>query len=365
MTQLNATSSDRNDCITIAKAIAIILMVLAHAGFFHDGAKFINMFHMPMFFFCSGFCFKEKYLTNFKSFFLRKVRGIWWPFVKYGLIFLLFHNVFFRLNIYNSSFSFRGVSQHLLSPSEILLNFFNLVHFGNVEQLLGGFWFLRTLFYASIISFFVIKYLFNRSVVLTIFILSFAVILLTYLHLKVPFFNIGYLDVLASAFFVTGYAFSKHKLVYAYPLMKIVIMFLIVYISALFIPMSMLKMPRWGGGIYFIIAMVGSIMVMSISSKLNSLQCAGKKFLIFVGNHTLDILVWHFLSFKLVNLFVIVIEKKSMNLLACFPVIPDSFEGFYYTSWWPLYFLIGLAFPIIYALLKEILIKKKKQRSNP
>lgn len=52
----------RNNSISIAKAIAIMLMVLAHTQFSDYGNKVINMFHMPLFFFFSGYCMKESYL---------------------------------------------------------------------------------------------------------------------------------------------------------------------------------------------------------------------------------------------------------------------------------------------------------------
>lgn len=52
----------RDDKVTIAKGIGILLMVAAHAGIPDMISKFIVMFHMPLFFFMSGYCFKEKYL---------------------------------------------------------------------------------------------------------------------------------------------------------------------------------------------------------------------------------------------------------------------------------------------------------------
>lgn len=41
----------RDDKITIAKAIAIMLMVICHAGLPHFLGQFITMFHMQLFFF--------------------------------------------------------------------------------------------------------------------------------------------------------------------------------------------------------------------------------------------------------------------------------------------------------------------------
>lgn len=64
--------SDYDIRVSICKAFAIILMVLAHStgGTFDH---FVNLFHMPLFFFMSGFCFKEKYLVDFCGFIVRKI----------------------------------------------------------------------------------------------------------------------------------------------------------------------------------------------------------------------------------------------------------------------------------------------------
>lgn len=53
----------RDDKVSITKGIGILLMVIAHAGLPEMFSRFIYMFHMPLFFFMSGYCFKEKYLS--------------------------------------------------------------------------------------------------------------------------------------------------------------------------------------------------------------------------------------------------------------------------------------------------------------
>jgi len=89
----------RDDSISIAKAFAILLMVLAHTWFSEYGSRWINMFHMPLFFFFAGYCFKDKYLSEFMQFLRKRIIGLYKPFVKWSIIFLLLHNVFFVLNV--------------------------------------------------------------------------------------------------------------------------------------------------------------------------------------------------------------------------------------------------------------------------
>ena len=132
----------RNQTFDIAKAICIILMVIGHSGcpsYLHD---FIYMFHMPCFFFISGYLLNDKYLTDVKRGFVQKARGSYYPFVKWTLIFILFHNLFAFLYIYDSYYS-------LPIFAERIIRAFTLT---GSEQLLGGFWFLISLFWSSIIS---------------------------------------------------------------------------------------------------------------------------------------------------------------------------------------------------------------------
>ena len=54
-------NNNSNDTITYMKAVGIMLMVLAHCSNFWFIYYTVYMFHMPLFFIVSGYCFKEKY----------------------------------------------------------------------------------------------------------------------------------------------------------------------------------------------------------------------------------------------------------------------------------------------------------------
>ena len=101
-----------DNSVSFAKGIGIMLMVLGHTFFSAYGYAVIYMFHMPLFFFLSGYCFRVSHLENFKNYAMKRISRIYVPFVKWGLLFLLLHNIFFHLNIYNDTFGFEGeVSQ--------------------------------------------------------------------------------------------------------------------------------------------------------------------------------------------------------------------------------------------------------------
>lgn len=148
----------RDNVVTIAKAIGIILMVVAHAGIPKLFNDFIYMFHMPLFFILSGFCFKEIYLDDPRRFIVNKVKGLYFPFVKWCLFFLILHNFFFSINVYNDVYGYQGKVSHIYTLSETIKIGFNNLRMIENEQLLGGYWFIKDLFFASLIFYIVYKY---------------------------------------------------------------------------------------------------------------------------------------------------------------------------------------------------------------
>lgn len=161
-------SEARDKSVSMTKGVAIILMVLAHTGFSRLGDSYINMFHMPLFFFFSGYCFKNVYLNDFRGYFIKRMKGAYWPFVKWGIIFLLLHNVFFALNIYNGEYGFNGKVSQVYTITDFLKNgAFIIGSMSHAERLLGGYWFLHTYFFAAFFTFFTI-WLFKKIKVPTI-----------------------------------------------------------------------------------------------------------------------------------------------------------------------------------------------------
>lgn len=168
----------RDNSISIAKAIAIMLMVLAHTQFSDYGNKVINMFHMPLFFFFSGYCIKEKYFNATVDFIKKRISGLYKPYVKWSIAFLIVHNLFYWLNIYNNEYGFRGHVSHLYTWQEFVYKFIKIItSMSGEEQLLGGYWFLKSLFVCSIVGFFIIKY--NKKTITGCVLLLFLTIVFT------------------------------------------------------------------------------------------------------------------------------------------------------------------------------------------
>ena len=91
----------RNYTISIVKGIGIILMVVGHAEAPWFITNFIYTFHMPLFFIAAGYFFSRKYLSDPWTFISRRVKGLYVPFVTWAVIFLLLHNLWFRIGLLN------------------------------------------------------------------------------------------------------------------------------------------------------------------------------------------------------------------------------------------------------------------------
>lgn len=345
--------TQRNETITIAKAFAIMMMVAAHSGIYWPASQFIYMFHMPLFFFCSGYCFKTKYLNDARSFIFRRIKGLYIPCVKWSLLFIIMHNVFFNLYIYDDQYGFNGTASALYSYTDFAKRIFRAVFFmGGHEQLLGGFWFLRSLLVASILGFIVIRWIPRKAIGGGI------LLIISMLGYHINNDEIAR-DAMAAVFFVVGHWFSSHRMIGPRTAFTA---FFIVLLGAFLLPHGMFEQRVSSVIPYTFVAVMGSTMVLWVSKECDLRLKNGlfRHLLILIGDHTLEILTWHFLCFKLVSLIVIWVEQRPIEQLAYFPVIPAANNtSDYFTPWWPLYFIVGVGVPLLFVIIHNHLLSRK------
>lgn len=324
----------RDLTLDLAKAICIILMVIGHSGCPDYLHRFIYMFHMPCFFFISGYLLNDKYLTNLKKGLWRKIKGSYYPFVKWSVIFLLLHNVFAYLHIYDTSYSLK----------EISIKAVRILTMTGSEQLLGGFWFLISLCWASIAT--TVLFYFTQKIENLHYINNFlgVILLLTMatlwnqLPIKLPA-QFGEQTLLATAFYISGYIYHKTDLKGTYPHIIGSALFIVPAIAAIY---TSLGMDCKGSivWLYYVIAICGTVATMQLSKWLSSTRIAS--LLSYIGNKTLYILTFHFLSFKLVSYIYIKYNHLPLDNLAQFPVLEIT------NNWmWIIYGVVGIGFPLL------------------
>lgn len=349
----------KKDSITLAKAIGIILMVIGHSGCYVRLHNFIYMFHMPLFFFVSGFCFKEMYLNRGGHFIKRRIDGLYIPFVKWNILFILLHNTFYTLDIYNSETYFFSHS-HLYTLQEIVIHIYNIViRMYDSEQLLGGFWFLKVLLHGSIISLLVIKYI--RNIRISALVIFVVVLLTKITGLHIPYFGVGHLSFLGAFLFVIGYIFAKYN-IHTFSYKVILFSFFIIFTSSFIWYSEMGKCTISSIVPYTLTAILGIWTIYSLCCKLTM---SGKdsfcfKILRFIGENTLEVLTWHFVCFKIVSLIIIYIYDLPHIKLAAFPVIIEYAEN----GWWGVYAFIGLFVPLIVCFFRSRIQKMWNYNGN-
>ena len=129
--------------LDMAKGLAIILVIIGHSSFVPLRAKILlYVFHIPLFFFLSGFTLNVTKYKTFKEYFLSKVKSLVVP--------------FFCLNIFVFLFQL-----FVMYPEQVFS--FNLIHF--TKQLLLSdrlhvyfqLWFLNVMFLAHVFSYFILR----------------------------------------------------------------------------------------------------------------------------------------------------------------------------------------------------------------
>ena len=145
------SESTRIEWIDAAKGMLITAMVWAHAAL--PGTKYINLFHMAVFFILSGIVYKPQYSDskeNLVLFIGKRIRTLWFPFVIANTLFLLLNNFFLKINIYSDNPALRVFqpnfsSGHYIGFAEFCRCFVRIIFMRSGTQLGGASWFLRSL----------------------------------------------------------------------------------------------------------------------------------------------------------------------------------------------------------------------------
>ena len=139
------SSNKRLDWIDIAKGYGIVLVILAHLNKWSFN-NYIYSFHLPLFFFLSGYVFKVN--NNFVDFLIKKIKGLLVPYFLLGIPMVLF------IALYNLK-GLKGIKYYSIQ----LL----------IQKRQFTIWFLTGLFILNVLFYFVEK-LFKKDV--CIFIVS-------------------------------------------------------------------------------------------------------------------------------------------------------------------------------------------------
>lgn len=348
----------RDNSVTYSKGIAIFLMVLGHSLCFTCVESWLNMFHVPIFFFMSGYCFKERYLSDCVAFLRAKVKGIYWPFVKYTTLFILLHNFLFRIGVYNEYCGYKGIVSHQYTATDILLHIKEmLLSMVESERLLGGYWFLTDLFVGCMLFYVVcvicrvVNAKFGgRHYWLGLLLLAVSVVM----NLRHSEWWVLNYRVFMSAFFIwCGYVYRQMDISSCVDRLSAGYIYLFaavcITLGSLFWPGAAVEVvPKYQ--IFFVVtALIGVVSVFRFSRSLESGERYGmaKRIFVLLGDTSLSILTWHMLCFVLVSQIIVSVYDLPQTRIAEFPIISE----YAIRGWWVAYLFVGIVIPVAIDLL--------------
>ncbi len=165
-TELNTlTGSKRIEWVDLCRGLAILLVMLGHSHEHSIVKDWLYTFHIPLFFFLSGYVFSVKKYSDYKSFLFNKIRTLLFPMFCFSII-----NFPISCAL-DGSFSLKDVV-HLLGGTFIQLR-------GSAWDL--GLWFLPCLFVLENYMWFLLKWSGARlkrliPLILSVFIIGFLYI---------------------------------------------------------------------------------------------------------------------------------------------------------------------------------------------
>lgn len=332
----------RNPYIDILKAIGIISIVIGHGT---NGTvplpfsivSFVYTYHLMIFFFTAGYCFKASDAATPFVFIGKRLKGILPLYVIYNLIFTFLHNILVYMNVLPNL--------TMYTPSSFLYSFFNSFTLSTAETLLGAFWFLPVLLFAEL--FFVLIFHFGEKLGkygTYLHILAFLGSAIVGIILNSQGYYLSYhmqTSVLALPIMYVGY-FLKHHMdtIKKYctwwgGLISAAIIVLILNKTSLYIELSVnsimspyLFYPVTFLGIYFCMCLAALIEKNSMTEKLFA----------YIGKNSFHIMALHFLCFKIVDFaYYHVAGFSDASILQMFP---SSFPI------WPVYYVVGTFMPL-------------------
>lgn len=295
------------------------------------------MFHMPLFFVCSGYFFKEiADKTSLLTFCRKRIKGLYLPYLKWSLLFLLLHNVFRHFNITGSKIYY---------AQDYIRQFIRLLTMTDYELLIRPFWFIKELLFASVIiaSISIIRArLFPNIGTFTLLFLSLTIAILSKFIPLIPLIGDCSLLFLSIAYFYSGILIQKYKPSIPFTTSMIIISFFVVLIgSVLFTGTIDMRFTTAKNMLpYYLLSLSGVIMALCISKKLECISI--KSTLYYIGNHTMPILALNLLALKIGNMIKIWIYDLPINKLSSYTVIYE-----YNSYFWIIYTIIGITIPLL------------------
>ena len=327
-------------------------MVIGHSGCPDILSRFLYLFHMPLFFLCSGYFFKDISNTLALTTFCRKrLKGLYLPYLKWSMFFLLVHNLFFRIDIYNSL-----SHSYIYTTTDYLRQLAKTVAMTDYELLVRPFWFIKELLFSSILIAF-ISFLrprlfpkFNNEKLLAIMFI--VTIICKYTNLCIPILGDCSGLSFSAVYFYSGIIFRKFENKIPVSISTTGITFLTTLIGSYYftgdIDMRYTNLQNLIP--YYFLSILGIITTFNIAKWLNTKSFSSV--LYYIGNHTMPILALNLIALKVGSLIKIGIYDMPIESLSSYTIIYEHNRFF-----WIFYTIVGVTIPLLCNSIFKNIIK--------
>ena len=348
--------SAKKEWANYLKAYGIIMVVIGHAGAPADISKLISLFHMPLFFFISGYFYKDEYVQNIWDFVKRRLKGLYLPSVIFGIGFVFLHNLFMDLNIYSDKMGYRGPS-HYYTKEEIIAKSINVLKFKYSEEMAGVFWFFPALLFVFLI-FITVSAILNKIKIKHMEEIRFAMVVLIMVignyairNGKILYFWEMNTAFIATAIFYFGYLYKKNESKIPMGGMYAILALILLVVNSKQGSISMVANSYVNIPFLLMNSFLGIYLTLYVSKVLTKKD---NKLLNYIGANTIGIMILHFLSFKIVNTIQVAVYDYPAYKISGFPVLNGQ------NGWWIAYTFVGVFIPIICVLGYEKVMEKIK-----
>ena len=371
----------RTPSFTILKAIAIILVVIAHSAAPAYLSNFAYMVGVPAFFVLSGYFFKLDNLDNTSDFVIRRTKTLYLPFIKWGVFFLILHNLFFEIGFLSESYgNAQGGVTHPYNWTQAAQHLWSMVFnmSGYDPFMAGAFWFFRALFLANIAFIFLFKTTrqlgkFKTSTLQVVPVIVLAFLLALWqasmgLHIT-GVAQGGYRELMGIVLLGIGFLLRRadeppDSSIWHNPIIMLAASSVVLMILTFVYPISMAAKPGsvLSVPILTIAGTAAFIWLRGLSEFILQLPEKYTQWLQFTGENSLYIFVFHLLAFKVASMIKVGVYQLDWAMVGGHPVVQHELgDGF-----WLLYIFVGVVLPILPVWIwRKITNQRKFDATNP
>ncbi len=357
----------RVDFIDIARGIGIVLMVMGHCDNIGKISSFVNLFHMSLFIFLSGYLFKNRQINSFSELIIylwKRIYRLYSFYLIFEILFYLCSDFFLEIGFYSSHISYGGKFIFpIQSFKDFVLHILQIVILMGREPFCAAFWFIVSLIFVTS-GYAILNYVSNKQKIISnsLFVLLGCVLsfcigcTVSALHINIPRLFPAFTFLLIYHLGNLYYIYQKNFNLSS--LLKTIIFFASIIILIILhqygkISMNSNSFPNFA--FFLLSSFCGIYAVIFLSKMFAKIKVLSKIFL-KIGKSSLLIMALHLVAFKIVMFIQYLFGAIKYEDIARLTGYDNN------NGWYIVYVLVGVFVPIMFSDLYYLIIRKIVQK---